>query len=70
MKADALDLSTKTWAPRAAMLEARGWLNAVVGKDGRIYAIGGSPPSPMPSNFPPPTAKLMVYSPPADKWSW
>jgi N-acetylneuraminic acid mutarotase len=37
------DVKRNTWSPRASMPTNRAWLGAAVGKNGKIYAIGGAP---------------------------
>jgi N-acetylneuraminic acid mutarotase len=65
---DSYDIASKSWSSRAPLLEARGWLGAAPGADGRIYVIGGSPPGS--ASFPPPSAKVMAYDPTQDRWQW
>ena len=65
---DVYDPTTSTWSTAPSMPTPRRLLSAAVGKDGRIYAIGGSSTT---INFPgvTPLATVEAFDPVAQQWS-
>jgi hypothetical protein len=57
------DLSTKQWSPRSSLLPPARLVIAVLGSDGRIYAIGGTVTG---SSY---ATRVDVYDPATDRWS-
>ncbi|WP_371502576.1 hypothetical protein OG871_36000 [Kitasatospora sp. NBC_00374] len=60
---EAYDPAAGTWTAAAPLPTARVGLAAVTGRDGRIYAIGGSPNEQFP-----PSDVVEVYTPGTDTW--